>query len=223
MFQQLDSHIKQWIVNSVMGVAIALLVLGFFTGEKQDGQPPPAETEVNRQQENKEAISHDSKAEPETIEQYYADDYGDMGEIPPTPVNESEQPPPLEEFFSKEEIAESKAVAEKFITDFYPYDGKDPLQNIRNSKSTVSRDLYELLMESPERPTSMTVERELVSLETIEPFAPAAEVMTWNAKVNGVVTDAEGVKRAETDLYKLKLEKVEGEYKVVDFLVNYLE
>lgn len=223
MFQQLDSHIKQWIVNSVMGIAIALLVLGFFTGKKQDGQPSPAEIEENSQHETKEATSHDREAKPETMEQYYADDYGDMGEVSPTPINESEQPPSMEELFTKEEIAESNAAAENFITAFYPYNGKDPLQNIRNSKSTVSAELYGLLMESPERPTSMTVKRELISLEIIESFAPAAGVMTWNAKVEGEVTDAEGVKRAETDLYKLKLEKIEGEYKVVDFLINYLE
>ncbi|WP_046176726.1 hypothetical protein [Domibacillus indicus] len=223
MFQQLDSRMKQWIVNSVMGIAIALLVLGFFTGRKQDGQPPHVRTKENSQHETKEAASRDSEGEQETTEHYYGDDYGDLGEIPPTPVNESEQPPSMEEHFTKEEIAKSKAAVEKFIAAFYPYNGKDPLQNIRNSKSTVSSELYGFLIEAPERPTSMTVERKLISLEIIEPFAPMAEVMTWNAKVNGEVTDAEGAKRAETDLYKLKLEKMEGEYKVVDFLINYLE
>lgn len=223
MFQRLDNHVKQWIVNSVMGIAIALLVLGFFAGQKQDNQPPSIEAKEGSQQENKEATSHDSEAKPGIAKHYYADDYGDTGEIPNTPVDESELPPSMEEIFTKEEIAESKVAAEKFVATFYPYDGKNPLQNIENSKGIVSAELYQLLMESPERPTSMTVKRELVSLEIIEPFAPAAETMTWNAKVNGEVTDADGIKRVETDLYKLKLEKIEGEYKIVDFLINYLE
>lgn len=222
MFQRLDRHVKQWIINSVMSIAVALLVVGFFTGQKQDNQPSSIEEKENEKQET-EAASPYSEAEPETIEQYYAEDYGDTGEISATRINESELPPMMEEIFTKEEITQSKAVAEKFVRAFYPYDGRDPLYNIKSSKDTVSEDLYQLLIQSPERPTSMTVKRELVSLEMIEPFAPTADIMVWNAKVNGEVTDVDGVKRDETDLYKLKLEKVKGEYKIVDFLINYLE
>lgn len=223
MFQHLDNHVKQWIVNSVMGIAIALLVLGFFTGQAQNNQPAPTEAKETKQPVEKEIARYDSEAEQKTMAHDYADDYGDTGEISNTPVDRSKWPPSMEELFTKEEIAESKAAAEKFVTAYHPYDGKQPLQNIENTKDTVDADLYQILMESPERPTSMTVKRELVSLEMVEPFAPTAEVMMWNAKVSGEVTDAEGIKREETDLYKLKLEKTGGEYKVVDFLINYLE
>ena len=220
MFQRLDRHVKQWIVKSVMGLAIALLVLGFFTGQMQDNRLSSIKKKEDEKQEMR-AASQESEKKP--IEQYYVEDYGDTGEISPTPIHESETPPSMEETFTKEDIIQSKAAAQEFVAAFYPYNGKDPLENIENSKGFMAEELYQLLKQSPERPTSMTVKRELVSLEVIEPFAPRDAVMIWNAKVIGEVTDVDGVKRDETDLYKLKLEIVKGEYKVVDFLINYLE
>jgi hypothetical protein len=225
LFQRLDDRMKKWMINSVMTLAVALLILGFAIGQQEDNQA--AQTPVNNPKEMGDSFAaHESETpdlEQQTMEEYYAEDYGDMKEIENTQVDESQSPPALEDVFSEEEITESKAAAEQFVTSYYYYDGKDPLQNIENSKEAMSPDLYAFLMESPERPTALTVKRELASLEIIEPFASSAEVMTWNAKASGIVTDKEGAQRQETDLYMLKLEKIKGEYKVTDFLINYLQ
>lgn len=221
MFQRLDNRIKQWIVNSVMGIAITLLVLGFFAGQKQNSpnQRDPAETKEN------ESISAEEEAadSTETMKEYDIEDYGNVEVISNTPVKYDELPPEMEELYSNKEITESKVAGEKFVSSFYLYNGKQPMQNIENSKDTVSPTLYQMLAERPERPTSMTIKRELMNIEMIEPFAPSPEVITWKAKVEGIVTNSDYSKRKETDIYTLKLERVNGKYKVTDFLINYLE
>lgn len=214
MFRQLDDRLKNWVVNGFMCGAAVLLIIGFLSGLNEQKEAP-SET---RSTEKTVEIDNKKNSEVEV-----EDDFGDLGEIDPSPVNNSEMPQAMDELYTKEDIQQSKEAAKRFVVAFHEFDGKTPEANVENSKPFITRDLYETLKASIERPTAMTLKREVVHIQIIEPFAPSKEVMTWKASVEGIATDSDQNQRKETDIYTVKLEKEQNTFKVTDFLINYLE
>lgn len=214
MFRRLDDRLKHWVVNGFMCGAAVLLFIGFLSGVNEQ-RTVPSET---RSAEKTVEIDNQKKSEVEV-----ADDFGDLGEIDPSPINSSEMPQAMDELYTKEDIQQSKEAAKHFVVAFHEFNGKTPEANVENSKPFITRDLYETLKASVERPTAMTMKREVVHIEIIEPFVPSKEVLTWKAFVEGIATDSDQNERKETDIYTVKMEKERKKFKVSDFLINYLE
>lgn len=214
MFRRLDDRLKHWVVNGFMCGAAVLLIIGFLSGLNEQKEAP-SET---RYKEKTVEIDNKKNSEIEV-----EDDFGDLGEIDPSPVNISEMPQAMDELYTKEDIQQSKEAAKRFVVAFHEFDGKTPEANVENSKPFITPELYETLKANVERPTAMTLKREVVHIEIIEPFAPSKEVLTWKAFVEGIATDSDQNQRKETDIYTVKLEKEQNTFKVTDFLINYLE
>lgn len=217
MFHQLNDSVKQWVVRMLMGSAALLLAIGFLSGLNERTEDPAQAVLKEAEHKREESVAETEKPKGP------ADEYGDMGEVAPTPVENEEMPPSMEELFTEEEIEESKETAENFIAAFHPFDGDQPAAHVKRSKPFLTSGLYTVLRERIERPTAMTMKREVINIVMIEPFAPSAETMTWMASVEGVAINSQLRKRNETDLYTVKLKKENGTFKVSDFLINYLE
>lgn len=220
MFEKLNSNARRWIINGVIAFAVTLLFLGFIVGKLGGKEEVNKKITSNVSENQKENAGKTNALEKDDVPSY-GELYVGYEEIKATEVNESLFHPTLSELFNETNLEITKQMAKDFMNNFYNFNGKSPIENIENSKEYLCEDLYNFLLEHPERPTATMFERKLISVEVFEPFAPIEEAITWDVKVVGEIIDGQGIKTVKTDVYLLRFGQKEEQFKITDFLVNF--
>lgn len=205
-------------------IAIMLFIIGFNIGKDLEGEKDKAELENQKEEQYSEVYSpsdsiiqlDDSDSEEHEHEHYdYSNPEVDKEKIP---TNQSST---LSDYFSKEDIRESRKVSESFIEAYYPFNGDKPIENLENAKEYMSERLFEEYRRNIPRPTQSIYKKKVKSIESYEPYDPSENYLEWNVRVVGEVFDSNGeLHKEETYDYALKLTKVDGIFKVQEISLN---
>lgn len=149
----------------------------------------------------------------------------DLSEVEPTDIDKSNIAPPYSDLFNGEDIKASKKVAKQFIKIFYNLNGRYPLKYIDESQKYMSEELYNKLQHEHEAGNMAKMYREYESADIFEPTGtkPSSNdgVIVWVANVKGTVLDYHKENKKEVqDIYIIYLEKIDDEYKVIEYSVN---
>jgi len=116
----------------------------------------------------------------------------------------------------------TEEIAVEFVKTFHNYDGDKPLQHIEASRKWMSDELYKAITSTyPQEAEETTVNRRWKQVKASLPSGQPDGFIVWDVEVLGEVTDSQGKKKESVDTYLVKLEKIDGEYRVTDFLVNH--
>ncbi|MED3955556.1 hypothetical protein P4603_26145 [Priestia aryabhattai] len=197
------------VILVLMGV---LFVGGYFHQRHQDQQQSSSQKEPQEEQkvESEETFTPFQEEEKEESEE-------NNGSVSPN------QGKKLSDFYSNEDIEDSKRVATDFIKNYYPIDGKDVGKSVKNSIPYVNENLKKM-MESEQgmaRPTGDFFSRESKEINVEEPSEASPDAITLNVKVKGDVKNEKGeVTDHDTTIYLLQIMKEKDSFKVVEFSEN---
>lgn len=197
------------VILVLMGV---LFIGGYFHQRHQDQQQSSSQKEPQEEQkvESEETFTPFQEEEKEESEE-------NNGSVSPN------QGKKLSDFYSNEDIEDSKKIATDFIKNYYPIDGKDVGKSVKNSIPYVNENLKRM-MESEQgmaRPTGDFFSRELKEINVAEPSEATPDAITINVMVKGDVKNEKGdVTDHDTTTYLLQIMKEKDSFKVVEFSEN---
>lgn len=168
--------------------------------------------------------------EGEEVETWAENPYGEDYETPdlePQEIDESEQIPTYAEMFDEKDIKDSEKVAMDFVKIFHNVDHEEPLKYIKKSKKYMSDEFYEELLEKEkygEFAWMYGLTRRYKKGESYEPILKnlirSEDEIIWNIEVEGTYQIHDDKTKKDTNVYTLRLKKINNEYKVVDYLFN---
>ncbi|MGG0545241.1 hypothetical protein ABEY63_25545 [Priestia aryabhattai] len=197
------------IILVLMGV---LFVGGYFHQRSQDQQQSSSQKEPQQEQkvDSEETFTPFQEEEKEESEKSNSSVSPNQGKK-------------LTDFYSSDDIENSKKVGEEFVRNYYPIDGKDLTKSVKNSIPYANENLKRM-MESEEgmmRPTGDFFSRELKEIDVKEPSEATPDAITLNVKVKGDVKNEKGeVTDHDTTTYLLQIMKEKDSFKVVEFSEN---
>lgn len=239
MFQKLSSKMKKIVVNSIIVLAIMLLIIGFYTGKKVEENEAKLEKEMQEQQEleeQKEGYSvsdleermvEENKREERQIANEVEDDImHDDYEYADDPTadfdgNAEYENNRLIDIFTDEEIEQAKETALGFVTAYYEFNGDKPMQHIENAKEHVTSRLYdEIQTDIPPRPSDDYYSRLVKEIEIYETYSPKNEKeLLLSARVEGEILNYKG-KKSDDEQAEYKMSFILDEnknYKIDSF------
>lgn len=211
---------KNLLINSMVGTSIMLFIISFVVGQRMETEK--AAMHAARQSSGESFTYSSASAKEDPIKD-------ETGNEPKSDLQRMEPNEDLREvirkgtdgekvsirtyseFFSKEEIQDSKEVARKFMESYYRFDGNKPTKHVDKAKKYMTRELYSLLSEEIPRPTIRVFEKELDRLELYEPYDVNGERLVWVARIHGTVYGQDGKKsKDEVVEYRLVMAKEAG-------------
>lgn len=187
------------IVTGIITVAlIAMFVWAFASSNKSDTQTQEDNEEI---QDNSNSAGSNEEGESGTAENNSA--------VPEQEENEAE------EELSEQEIEETQELARDFIDAFVQVDNDNPGENIEKAKPFMSGEMYQRLIDNPERPLLTHHKSELIEMNITDASRPNHKVV-WNVVTRQRVFDVEENETIEEHWYLVEIDRVDGAYKVVD-------
>jgi len=198
---------KNILINSMIGLAFALLIFSFVVGKNIISEKK--EKEVQEQQEETD-FSFGSSSNQQNM--------SDNPKREEIPVEVKE----LKDFFSEEDIDASKETARQFSEKYYQFNGGDPLSHVENAKPYMTTALYTKLSQSPPRPTLSTFKKEVNTIDLYEPYDVSGQEIAWMSRINGTVYDQKGnITKEEVLEYRLRMTREnEKGYKVANVIIT---
>jgi hypothetical protein len=190
----MDTRTRIYIIVAVILCAIAL-----FIGSRDADKKKEHKAEPKQSQTTKKPYVYENKEPP--------------GDIVPGGSSQDMN-------FSTEELQQTKDLAVQFLKTYHNFDAAHPLQNIENSKSFISPELYNQLKNNPERGTLETVKKRWTEIHVTDTANTSKTKIIWNVIAQSENTTNDGAKELGEDWYLVQLEKVNNQYKVTGVIVN---
>lgn len=189
------------LVTGIITVALIAMFVWAFASSNSDTQTQEESEEI---QDN----SHTSgnSGSNEEVESGTGDN---NASVPEQEENEAE------EELSEQEIEETQELAKDFIDAFVQIDNDNPGENIEKAKPFMSGEMYQKLIDNPERPLLTHHKSELIEMNITDASRPNHKVV-WNVVTRQRVFDVEENETIEEHWYLVEIDKVDGAYKVVD-------
>lgn len=211
-FNQFNRKTRRTITTCLILIGSLILLWSYFVGEDlENNNGVAAEGDMTPDTDSEQSPTEQAKEERYEFEDPAADKKWRGSHRTPSSLTTS---------FTGHEIKTSREAAKNFIGSFYPFDGKDPMRGIDESRPFMTEELYRFYTISPVRPTPEIYQKRLVTLEIMEPTEPPKEYLAWKVLVKGSVSDMAGNTKEEEVWFLLKMQKSEGSYKVSDLTVN---
>ncbi|MGG0476079.1 hypothetical protein ABEY96_28260 [Priestia aryabhattai] len=208
----MESRTKVIIFRVILVLVGVLFTGGYFFQRHEDQQQSSSQKEPQKEQKSasEEAFTPFQQEKKEESEE------GDASLSP----NAGKK---LSDFYSNEDIESSKKVAEDFVRNLYPVDGKDLTKSIKNSVPYVTENLKRMMQteEGTARAAGDFFSRELKEINIEEPQEASPDAVTLNVNVQGDVKNKKGeVTDHDTTTYLLQIMKEKDSFKVVEFAEN---
>lgn len=126
----------------------------------------------------------------------------------------------LADFYSSEDIQNSKKVAADFSKNYYPIDGKELDKSVKNSIPYVTENLKRMMQteEGMARPAGDFFSRKLREISVEEPSEASPDAITLNVKVQGDIENEKGkVTARDTTTYLLQIIREKDSFRVAEF------
>ncbi|TMN20852.1 hypothetical protein [Lentibacillus cibarius] len=226
----MDDKTKNMIIYSVMGIIITLFFISIVIGNTmmQDATKDKSKNgDVSAQAEKR---THDykkqnSSAEENTKEPNTIQENHEQKEIiTPDPDALKEPEGFYREHFTDEQIKQSKKAAKQFATNYYAFNGDDPMQHIKDARRFMTDKMYEKLSVNTPKPTAATYKKKIVSAEVYEPYEPSEDYFVWKVRIAGDVYNSKANKtKREIVEYTLKMKQTEKTFQVSNYMLNVLD
>ncbi|MGX9161966.1 hypothetical protein [Priestia megaterium] len=204
------TRMKVIIFRVILVFVGVLFVAGYFHQRQQDQQQSSSKKEPQQEQKVKYGdtfIPFQKEEKKEELEKNSA-------AVSP---NEGKK---LADFYSSEDIATSKQVAQEFVKNLYPFDGKDLNKSINKALPFATENLQKMMKteENTMRPTQDFFFRELKETTAVEPDEATPDALTWVVTAKGDIKNQKGqVTDHNVTTYLLQITKEKDSFKVAEY------